>query len=63
MIAKLLTEHNLEFIRMSGTPYVACRRGATAPGRRASLRYVLRDVVGKNKENEERIQTCLNIYI
>ena len=33
---------------MSGTPYVACRRGATAPGRRASLRNVLRDVVGKN---------------
>ena len=33
---------------LSGTPYVACRRGAMAPGRRASLRNVLRDVVGKN---------------
>ena len=54
---------------MSGTHYVVRRRGATAPGRRASLRNVLRDVVDRkqlswiNIENEERIQTCLNIYI
>ena len=33
---------------VSGTLYVVRRRGATAPGRRASLRNVLRDVVGKN---------------
>ena len=37
-----------DLVCVSGTPYVACRRGATAPGRRASLRNVLRDVVGKN---------------